>query len=131
VLGYRYDSSPIIVPDGTPAPPDSVSRYTPTSRTGSRAPHAWLSESRSTIDLFGKGFVLLRFGGADDDVSRFAAAAALRKVPFEVADVDAPEIARLYERNLVLVRPDGHVAWRGDRAPANTLQIIDIVRGAG
>ena len=84
VLGYRYDPSPIIVPDGTPPPEDSVSRYTPTSRPGSRAPHAWLSEGKSTIDLFGRGFVLLRFGGAAEDALRFTAAAAMRKVPLEV-----------------------------------------------
>ena len=131
MLGYRYDPSPIIVPDGTPPPEDSVSRYTPTSRPGSRAPHAWLSEGKSTIDLFGRGFVLLRFGGAREDALRFSAAAAMRKVPLEVADVDAPEIAALYERRLVLVRPDGHVAWRGDTAPADPLALIDIVRGAG
>jgi hypothetical protein len=131
VLGYRYDASPVIVPDGTPAPPDSVLRYTPTSRPGSRAPHSWLSDNKSTIDLFGNGFVLLRFGGAADDALRFTAAAAIRKVPFEVVDVVSSEIARLYECRLVLVRPDGHVAWRGDAAPADPLQLIDIVRGAG
>jgi hypothetical protein len=130
VLGYRYDESPIVVPDGTPPPDDSVSRYTPTSRPGSRAPHAWLSENKSTIDLFGKGFVLLRFGGKSDDAARVTAAAKRRKVPLEVVDVRSPEIVSLYERNLVLVRPDGHVAWRGDAAPTDPLKLIDIVRGA-
>ncbi|MEA2981375.1 MAG: hypothetical protein QOF09_3198 [Alphaproteobacteria bacterium] len=39
-----------------------------------------------------------------------------------------PEAAKIYERKLVLVRPYGHVAWRGDRAP--TLVRIDRVRRA-
>ena len=40
------------------------------------------------------------------------------------------EAAKLYERSLVLVRPDGHVAWRGDQAPADALSVIVRVRGA-
>ena len=53
-----------------------------------------------------------------------------RGVPFEVVDVDDAEIAALYERKLVLVRPDGHVAWRGDRLPTDATALIDRVRGA-
>jgi hypothetical protein len=129
-LGYRYDPSPIVVPDGSPAPVDSVSTYTQTSRPGSRAPHAWLSEGRSTVDLFGKGFVLLAFGGAAAQGDGLATAARARAVPFEVVPLDNPEIAQLYERRLVLVRPDGMVAWRGDAAPADPAAIVDRVRGA-
>ena len=61
-LGYRYEPSPICWPDGSPPPPDSVTEYHPTTLPGSRAPHAWLGDGRSTIDLFGRGFTLLRFG---------------------------------------------------------------------
>ena len=58
-------------------------------------------------------------------------AARARGMPLALTMIDDPEIARLYERRLVLVRPDGHVAWRGDRAPADPAGIIDRVRGAG
>ena len=127
-LGYRYDPSPIVWPDGTPAPKDGPGFYQPTSRPGSRAPHAFLSDGRSTLDLFGKGFVLLRFGGAD--ARPLAAAAASRGVPLTEIAIDDPDIAALYERRLVLVRPDGHVAWRSDRAPDDAAAIIDGTRGA-
>jgi len=130
-LGYRYDPSPIVVPDGTPAPKDSVVDYVQTSRPGSRAPHAWLGEGRSTLDLFGKGFVLLAFNGAADQAEGFTSAASFRATPLEVKRIDDPAIAALYERRLVLVRPDGHVAWRGDAAPADPQAIVDRVRGAG
>jgi 2-polyprenyl-6-methoxyphenol hydroxylase-like FAD-dependent oxidoreductase len=128
-LGYRYEGSPIIVPDGTPPTSDEPGHYVPTSRPGSRAPHAWLSEGRSIIDLFGHGFVLLRFGGDDLDVASFRDAAETRNVPLTIRDIAAPEIAALYERRLVLVRPDGHVAWRGNGPPDDPLAIIDTVRG--
>jgi len=130
VLGYRYEASPIIVPDGTPAPAESVSRYTPTARPGSRAPHAWLNDGRSTLDLFDDGFVLLAFNGAAGDASPVVAAAGSRNVPLTLVPLDDPAIAALYERRLVLVRPDGHVCWRDNAAPQDPLALIDRVRGA-
>ena len=130
-LGYRYDPSPIIASDGTPAPRDSVTEYVQTSRPGSRAPHAWLAEGRSTIDLFGKGFVLFAFGGAAGEGEGLAAAARSRGMPLALVPIDDEAIAKLYERRLVLVRPDGMVAWRGDAPPADPLALVDLVRGAG
>ncbi|HEY4202709.1 MAG TPA: FAD-dependent oxidoreductase [Devosiaceae bacterium] len=129
-LGYRYEGSPVIVPDGTPPTPDEAGEYIPTTRPGHRAPHAWLSEGKSTIDLFGHGFVLVRFGGEATDVEAFTAAASRRGVPFRVVDIDDARVAELYERKLVLVRPDGHVGWRGNTMPDDALAIIDTVRGA-
>jgi 2-polyprenyl-6-methoxyphenol hydroxylase-like FAD-dependent oxidoreductase len=129
-LGYRYDPSPIVADDGTPPPRDSVMEYVQTSRPGSRAPHAWLSAGRSTVDLFGKGFALLAFNGAAGDAATLAAAARQRGVPLTVTAIDDAAIAKLYERRLVLVRPDGMVAWRGDQPPAEPLTLIDQVRGA-
>ena len=49
-LGYWYENSPVIVPDGTPPPPDEVMTYTQTARPGSRAPHVWLFPGKSTLD---------------------------------------------------------------------------------
>jgi hypothetical protein len=51
-------------------------------------------------------------------------------VPLQVARIDEPHVLALYERRLVLVRPDGHVAWRDDRAPGEPTRLIDCVRGA-
>jgi 2-polyprenyl-6-methoxyphenol hydroxylase-like FAD-dependent oxidoreductase len=129
-IGYRYDGSPIIVPDGTPPPEDDPAGYAPTARPGARAPHVPLGDGRSTLDLFGRGFVLLRLGAAPPDPGPIAAAAKARSVPIEVVRQPEPEIARTYERALVLVRPDGHVAWRADAPPADAGALIDRVRGA-
>jgi 2-polyprenyl-6-methoxyphenol hydroxylase-like FAD-dependent oxidoreductase len=129
-LGYRYEASPICVSDGTPPPPDDHVVYTPSARPGSRAPHAWLADGRSTLDLFGRGFVLLAFDGAASRADELVKAAALRRVPLTVMSIDDRDVAKLYARTLVLVRPDGHVAWRGDRVPEDALGLIDKVRGA-
>lgn len=129
-LGYRYEGSPICVPDGTAAAPDDPAIYVQTARPGSRAPHVWLADGRSTLDLFGRAFVLLRLGKGAPEAVPLAAAAASRKLPLAVVPIDEPAVLQVYEAPLVLVRPDGHVAWRGDALPAEPEAIIDIVRGA-
>ena len=128
-LGYRYDPSPICIPDGTPAPPDEPATYVPSARPGSRAPHAWLADGSTTLDLFGRGFTLLRFTGAPDP-SGLRNAAEARGVPFTQVALDEPDGAALYERRLAIVRPDGHVAWRDDAVPPDPMRIIDRIRGA-
>ena len=126
---FCYEDSPICVSDGTPAPEGS-DRLAPSARPGTRAPHCWIGEGRSTLDLFGRDFVLVRFGVPDADVAPLVAAAAARGVPLDAADVDSDAAAALYEKPLVLVRPDGHVAWRGDALPDDAAALVDRVRGA-
>ena len=72
--------------------------------------------------------MLLRFG--DAPTAALEQAAKSRGVPLTVADIGEPEVAALYGKELVLVRPDGHVAWRGDAVPDDTAKLIDRVRGA-
>lgn len=129
-LGYRYADSPICCPDDGEPPPDDLSRYRQTSYTGCRAPHGWLPDGRSTIDLFGNGFTLLRFGADAPEAAELADAAAQRGMPLRSVPIDDDELSALYERRLVLVRPDGHVAWRSDEPPPDPLAVIDRIRGA-
>ena len=51
-------------------------------------------------------------------------------MPLTVVDVEDEAAAALYDRKLALVRPDRHVAWRGDAAPPDPLALIDRLRGA-
>ncbi|HXP92326.1 MAG TPA: FAD-dependent oxidoreductase [Candidatus Binatia bacterium] len=127
-LGYRYDDSPICAYDGTPAPPLEVARYEQTSRPGARAPHVRMSGGRSTLDLFGRGFVLLQFDPVLD-ATALEEGAKEYAVPLQVVKIDEPEIRTAYERNFVLVRPDGHVAWRGDKIPADAKALVATTSG--
>jgi 2-polyprenyl-6-methoxyphenol hydroxylase-like FAD-dependent oxidoreductase len=129
-LGYRYDTSPIVISDGTPTPADDEMNYVPTARPGSRAPHVWLEDGRSTLDLFGRNFTLLDLGADPDAIQALRAAAADRNMPLEVIALTQPAVRAAYEKALVLVRPDGHVAWRGDALDRDASQLIDTVRGA-
>jgi 2-polyprenyl-6-methoxyphenol hydroxylase-like FAD-dependent oxidoreductase len=129
-LGYRYRQSPICIDDGSLEPPDDHMIYQPSTWPGGRAPHARLQDGRSTLDLFGRTHVLLRFDGGTDTASSFSVAARKRGLPLVEHVIADAQIARLYEKPYVLVRPDGHVAWRGDDLPQDALAIIDRVRGA-
>ncbi|MFE3188539.1 FAD-dependent monooxygenase [Nocardia sp. NPDC059240] len=127
-LGYRYDTSPVICREpGAQAPQQRMDEYTPSTWPGARPPSVHLADGRAIFDLFGRGFTLLRF--ADHDVDAFVDAAALRGVPLDVVDIRDEHARSLYERDLVLVRPDQHVAWRGDAAPAQPMRVIDRIRG--
>ncbi len=73
---------------------------------------------------------LLGFGAAAQEAAPLLGAARQRHVPIAFAAIAEPHIAALYQRRFVLVRPDGHVAWRDDRIPQEPLRLIDVVRGA-
>jgi hypothetical protein len=128
-LGARYDGSPIIAPDGSDPPPDDPAVYVPTSVPSGRAPHVWLADRSSLYDHFGRGFTLLRLPGCRADGRAMAAAFARRDVPLAVYDVPVPEARDLYQRGLALVRPDQHVAWRGDAVPDDCDSLVAKVTG--
>lgn len=133
-LGFSYESA-AVVSDGTEPPDvvDPVIDYVPCGRPGHRAPHVWLErdgERYSTLDLFSPGFTLLT-GPCGRSWADVAAEAGLRSgIEIEAhsigieggfADPDG-NWAQQYgigEDGAVLVRPDGHVAWRsaGAREP--------------
>jgi len=131
-LGFRYDKG-AVASDGTTPPHvgNPVAEYVQNACPGGRAPHLWVQrdgERVSTLDAFGGGFVLLT--GSDGAPWRAAAAeqaAAPRQVPIEVlsigeaGDLQAPagRLEALYgieADGAVLVRPDGFVGWRAQRA---------------
>ena len=129
-LGYGYES-PIVIPDGTPPPPvdDPLHDYAPSARPGHRAPHVWLRAGAfpvSTLDLFGEAFVLL-VAGNDPRVPEPAA-------PLTVHVIDDPAWAEEYglgPGGMVLVRPDGHVAWRIRETPRDhSSSICQAIRTA-
>lgn len=125
---YSYAPSPICPTDGSPPPNQEPASFIPSAAPGSRAPHIWLEDGGSILDLFGLGFTLLRFA-ADADAEPLETAAQRVGLPLTTRTVTNEGAAQLYQRKLVLVRPDGHVAWRGDEA-SGAGAVIDAVRGA-
>jgi 2-polyprenyl-6-methoxyphenol hydroxylase-like FAD-dependent oxidoreductase len=125
VLGFSYLGSPLVVDDGEPPAPLDVMRYEPSARPGSRLPHAWLAPGVSVYDRLGPWFTLL-VTSADDGR---ALVDALRRARVPLAVLHAPTQRERWGADLLLVRPDQHVAWRSDGRPADADAIAAQVRG--
>lgn len=133
-LGYRYDNSPVCVfnepedPAAIEAEREDAVNYRPSTRPGCRAPHAWLVDGRSMLDLFGKGLVLVVTGGGND-FAALQAVAKSRNIPLAIERIEDPAVRALYEKPQVLVRPDGHVAWRGDNINVLASEVLATATG--
>jgi len=128
-FGAYYDASPIIAYDGAAQPSYSMNSYTASTVPGCRTPHFFRDDGSSLYDAMGPEFTLLRFD-PDLDVTSMIAAAHARGVPLGILDVMQPASAAFESGGLVLSRPDQHVAWRGNAAPADPVRLIDRIRGA-
>jgi hypothetical protein len=128
-FGYHYEGSAIVCTEVEPLPQTDLSHYRQTARPGHRAPHAWIGPSQSTLDLFGRGFTLLCLDGSESEAKPLVDDAAACGMPIRLATSDRASVLAVYERRMTLVRPDGHVAWRGDTLPENCAALVDRVRG--
>jgi 2-polyprenyl-6-methoxyphenol hydroxylase-like FAD-dependent oxidoreductase len=114
--GYCYRDSPVILARGDPPPKPRWDEYRPNGFPGCIAPHAWLPDGSSLYDHFGKGFTLMSMG-ASDAPRGMVEAARVANVPLSlltVPDAAGANIQALYGARHALIRPDQHVAWRGD-----------------
>jgi 2-polyprenyl-6-methoxyphenol hydroxylase-like FAD-dependent oxidoreductase len=129
-LGYRYVGSPVIWDE--PGGPEHLFReYVPTTWPGARLPHVWLARQTAVQDVIGDGYTLLRLGGTAVDSSGLEDAMRSRNAPFEVRVVDDTVARDVYGFDLILLRPDMHVAWRGNAAPEDPEHLAAVVTGHG
>ncbi|MFJ8581127.1 FAD-dependent monooxygenase [Micromonospora sp. NPDC093277] len=127
-LGHRYSDSPVICPDGSPEPPWDWHRVVPTTWPGGRAPSVRLADGSYLADRLGPGFTVLDTSGRDAG-RPLADEAARLGIPLTRLSVVDDRIRAIWERDLVLVRPDQHVAWRGDRVPDDCRALLHQVTG--
>ncbi len=116
-LGYRYSGSPIIWPEAGEGPAHNFMSYQPTSWPGARLPHLWLADGSALHDRIGDGYTLLRLAGTRAHAGPVAQAFSGHGAPFSVLDIDDPHPREIYGYDLLLLRPDLHVVWRGDTLP--------------
>lgn len=130
VLGSRYADSPVIVPDGSEPPPEHFMLYVPSAHPGCLAPHLWLNDGSSLYDHFGSGFTLLVTAGETQQAAGFAAVAEHLGIPLTVLAPGDRRLPARYAARFALIRPDQHVAWRGDALPADAAALLARVTGA-
>ncbi|HEX9396088.1 MAG TPA: FAD-dependent monooxygenase [Burkholderiales bacterium] len=127
-LGYRYEGSPLIAGElGGPA--HEFREYVPTTWPGARLPHVWLDGHKAIQDRIGSGYTLLRIAGTKEDASGLQKEMISLKAPFQVLDIPEAAARDLYGFDLILLRPDLHVVWRGNKAHASPRELAALATG--
>jgi hypothetical protein len=127
-LGYRYVGSPIITDE--PGGPEHLFRdYIPTTWPGARLPHVWLADRTPIQDLIGPGYTLVRLGGSQVDLSSLERGMRAIGAPFETLTVPDDVARDVYGYDLILLRPDMHVVWRGNAPPDDAAALAALVTG--
>lgn len=125
VLGYRYINTAIIVEDEVPTPWVKSIDYTPSAAPGCLAPHQWLEDGSSLYDHFGQGFTMLVLRPEALLEAEIAHEQALSLgIPFEIVEIDNAAVRQIYSASLALIRPDQHIAWRGEVVPAGLMSRV-------
>lgn len=128
-LGYHYFGSPLVATESGDGPPYDFIDYTPSTWPGVRLPHAWLDDGRAMQDCLGDGYTLLRLGGTGADTSALTAAFRGLGAPFAALDLRGQAARDICGYDLILVRPDLHVVWRGNRPLENPEKLAAIATG--
>ncbi len=127
-FGYFYDQSPIIMYDGEKAPAYTIDTFTSSTVPGCRLPHFWFANGRSIYDALGLGYSLLRFSPSAD-INPLVQEAAHLGIPLKVIDIRPCDRLAVFKEDLILGRPDFHIAWRGNRLPDNLAAMIGKMQG--
>jgi 2-polyprenyl-6-methoxyphenol hydroxylase-like FAD-dependent oxidoreductase len=127
--GYRYVDSPIVWHEPGDGPDPDNPAYVPTTWPGARLPHVWLGDGVALHDRLGPGYTLLRLGETKADTSSLERSFRELGAPLEVHDVACERAREICDCDLILVRPDLHVVWRGNKLPQDVSEIAMVATG--
>ena len=130
-LGYRYVGSPLIAAEPGEGPGHDFREYVPSTWPGARLPHVWLSDGSALQDRigYGHGYTLLRLGGTQADAAALQRAFSAIGAPFQILDIPDERPRDVYGHDLLLLRPDLHVVWRGNSAPPEPEKLAALATG--
>ncbi len=128
-LGYRYVGSPVISAEAGEGPPHEFMTYVPSTWPGARLPHVWLADGTALHDKIGEGYTLLRLAGNDSNSAPLARSFAEYGAPFHVLEINEERPRELYGYDLLLLRPDLHVVWRGNSLPGEVKKLAALATG--
>jgi hypothetical protein len=126
---YQYVDSPILWPESGERPDPDARAYVPTSWPGARLPHVWLEDGSALHDHLANGFTLLRLGRSQSNTSSLESAIRATGAPLKILDIVDDRPREIYGHDIVLIRPDLHVAWRADAPPADAGAVARCVTG--
>ena len=127
--GYRYAGSPLIWPEASDCPDLDSPQYIPTSCPGARLPHVWLNDGTALHDRLGPGYTLLRLGKTQAATLDLERAFQTLGAPLDVVSFDDAPPREIYGCGLLLIRPDLHVVWRGNRLPQDAFALAALATG--
>ena len=127
-LGYAYTDSPLIWSEDNSYRSDPLN-YHPTTLPGYRAPSVYLGSGEAIYDSFGRGLTLLNFTPDQVDTTAVRASAQKLGIPLTILSILDSHARALYDRDLVLLRPDNHSCWRGNHLPETFNSILARVVG--
>ncbi len=128
-LGYRYVGSPVIAAEEGDGPPHEFMTYVPTTWPGARLPHVWLADGTALHDKIGEGYTLLRLAGNESNSAPLARSFAEYGAPFAALEINEERPREIYGYDLLLLRPDLHVVWRGNSLPGEAKKLAAMVTG--
>jgi 2-polyprenyl-6-methoxyphenol hydroxylase-like FAD-dependent oxidoreductase len=127
-LGYRYVDSPIVC--DVPGGPEHLFRdYRPTTWPGARLPHVWLDDGTAIQDRIPDGYTILKLGRTKADAGELERALQAHGAPVTVLDIPDQPARDIYGVDLILLRPDMHVVWRGQQPPDDAAEVAAIATG--
>jgi 2-polyprenyl-6-methoxyphenol hydroxylase-like FAD-dependent oxidoreductase len=127
-LGYRYVDSPIIC--DIPGGPEHLFReYRPTTWPGARLPHVWLDDGTAMQDRIPDGYTIVKLGRSKPDAGGLEQALRSYGAPVAVLDVPDRAAREVYGFDLLLLRPDLHVVWRGHEPPEDAGEVAAVATG--
>ncbi|NBS11924.1 MAG: hypothetical protein EBS77_04550 [Gammaproteobacteria bacterium] len=74
---------------------------------------------------------MLRLGSRAVSGAAFQHAYAALNAPFHEVSIASDRIRDLYQSDLILMRPDMHIVWRGNAIPENLTEIVSLSTGHG
>jgi 2-polyprenyl-6-methoxyphenol hydroxylase-like FAD-dependent oxidoreductase/pimeloyl-ACP methyl ester carboxylesterase len=133
-FGSRYVDSPGVAGPAGAGPRgavEDITTYVPSVDPGTRFPHVWLADGTSVFDRLGPELTLVVVDAPELSHQAGALLDGARRlgVPVEQLDLSGAQLRDVYDRRLVLVRPDLFVAWSGDEPPADPAALFEALLG--
>ena len=127
--GYRYVDSPIMWAESGDRPDPDNPGYVPTTWPGARLPHVWLKDGSALHDHLGPNYTLLSLGATHSSTASLQECFRDLRAPLDVLEIADQKAREIYDCDLLLVRPDLHVAWRGNKLPEDAARLALIATG--